>query len=851
MPVGVEVADRVYDLILTDDVKSTTASETTLVNGLVTTGLGNHHGLSAITTVGPEFELGLMLHVAPQAPGGRARKQVTELRLPPVPPRQSQGRYDFTHTDPLNKIVFAQDDWSGGGFQSVYDPAKPNRYATADGMDLRWANMAVPGPRLDHGHGTDTEEPVVSVGFLIRDPSFENATLGDAWSDVGSPTSTDSVTTDPRSGDNSARHARVDAASSGDGISQNLTNPTVYQGRELVFHMHIKKVSGAGGVRLVLKDNVGTTNGTTITATTYTAASVTRTIDGSATSVTLQIESTGDMTFDADDGAIIPTGGVSCKGTAVYADKYYGIFGRVIARYNGENGNDGPHWDAVLVHASAAATDIAVYGANVYVGFGKVVAYEYGSDTTWTTSTLTGDAKFAIHWTVSRTTLWKSEDVNEIRSSTNPVNGGSWGSVYTIGPTDREINALHSFGDTVIGGKEDGLWWYKRVYAGGESADLFINQTNEYDKFQSADNFSQGTDFLGWLWLIAANQSVFRTNLLGVQDITSLVSNPEISALSGRIRALTHDTHNLYLAAENGLTTTSARVTLISVRDTVNGLVSHPMDEVLMTTVEQMDSVFLARGTDGTRPFIVMLGLSGGGVVNSQKTYCWYIPVDSQSPIQSATVKTNLFDVSFNTSVFHGGTPHEPKALISATIITDDHTKENITLKFGKNGQDADATTAFTFSGAGGIETKYFEKIANPVANATGNSFQFQWVEKPDITSSPNTHVRKLKGFAIEMTLRPDRVRAWQVFLVIGGAILRNGAAQDDVKDKATMKTELAALENQVYPIILQQDFEQDGLVEEVRVIIRPGTLRQTFQFDDTPEGSDIWEAVLQEVTTS
>ena len=80
---------------------------------------------------------------------------------------------------------------------------------------------------------------------------------------------------------------------------------------------------------------------------------------------------------------------------------------------------------------------------------------------------------------------------------------------------------------------------------------------------------------------------------------------------------------------------------------------------------------------------------------------------------------------------------------------------------------------------------------------------------------------------------------------------MRNGASQDDVIDKATMKTHLGTLENQIYPIILNHDFEQDGLVEEVRVIIRPGTLRQTFQFDDTPEGSDIWEAVLQEVTTS
>jgi len=849
MVTGTEIHGSVYDFVLSDNLVSTTGAETTIKAGLATRGIGNHHGLISETTVGPQFQLGLMLHTASQNEGGTTRKQVQELRLPPIPPRQSTGDYDFTHTDPLTKIVFSQDDWSGGGFQAVYDPKIPNKYANANGVDLRWESMAVPGMRLDHGHGDVTEEPVVSVGFLVRDPSFESSTLSDAWTTVSSPDSVSSVTTDPRSGDNSARHLRVDAADSGDGVEQALNNPTIYQGKTIVFHGYIKKVSGTGGVRLVIQDSGGADESSTVTDTSYTAVSVSRDIDGSASYVKIRVETTGDCVVDADDLAIIPTGGVSCKGTAVYGDAYYGIFGRVVAKFNGQNGTNGPQWDAVYINASAAATDIVTYLTNVYVAFGSAAAYVYGSSTSWTVSNLASDSKYAVHLAVSRATLWKSEDVNEIRSSTNPVNGGSWSSTYTVGSTDRIINNMYSFNDTIVVGKEDGLWWYKRTYNDGSSANEFVNQTNEYDKFQSTDNFSQGQDWLGWLWLIAANQSVYRTNLQTIQDITDHISSPLIDELSGRVRAITHDTHNLYMATENGLTGTDGRTTLISLRNTARGLVAHPLDEVLMTTVEEMDSVFVTRGTDGTRPFVFLMGLSAGGVTDSQKTYAWYIPKDSQSPVQSSDVKTNLYPVSFDTSAFHGGTPHETKSLVSATLWTDDHTDEQVALSFGADGQSPNAVSAFTFDGPDNVETLYFENIANPVVNAKGRVFQFRWSLSPDSTNA--IHTRKIRGFAVEMTLRPERVRAWRMFFIVGGARLRNGANQDDVIGKSEITSLLGTLEEQGYPIVLNHDFEQDGSNEQVRVIIRPGTLRQTFQFDDTPEGSDIWEAVLQHVPTS
>ena len=193
---GTEVHQPTYDFVLSDDFVDTSDDVNAQVaQGLITTGVGNHHGIVANNTTGPSFFQGLMLHEASRQQGGAKRKQVEELRLPPVPPRQSTGDYDFTHTDPLTEIVFAQNDWSGGGLTPTWKPSKPNTYAKANGVDPRNESILVPGMRLDHGHGDVAAEPVVSVGFLVRDPSFENSTITTAWTAVSSPNSATSITT--------------------------------------------------------------------------------------------------------------------------------------------------------------------------------------------------------------------------------------------------------------------------------------------------------------------------------------------------------------------------------------------------------------------------------------------------------------------------------------------------------------------------------------------------------------------------------------------------------------------------------------------------------------------------------
>ena len=66
----------------------------------------------------PKTELGLVLAYEEQ--GGTRVKRWTEARIPPLPPKQSQGALMWTHKDPISDFVFAQSDWSGGAFRPYY-----------------------------------------------------------------------------------------------------------------------------------------------------------------------------------------------------------------------------------------------------------------------------------------------------------------------------------------------------------------------------------------------------------------------------------------------------------------------------------------------------------------------------------------------------------------------------------------------------------------------------------------------------------------------------------------------------------------------------------------------------------
>lgn len=779
------------------------------------------------------------------------RPRYSEGRKQLFPTRQQVGPIQYANLDPERDLVFSQNDWSGGALQAVFDDDEPNKYAQSDGLDLRWPNIVTLGM-----------QQATRLDFLVRNAGAEvnDVTM---WADraiSGSPTarSISSVTTPVRSGSRSYEVQHT--ASSADDKSyfyEALTNPTVYQSREITLRGYVR-TEGIAGTSIGLRiedDSTGSFVGTESTLsnnTSFTYATVTRSIGPSANNVRIGIVLRDDTTVIsgtvkgwADDLFIVPTGGVICHGMAERSDSLYGAFGRLICQWDETN----DVWDAVRIDSANETTDIVEYNGNIFVSYGAGdVEYVYGSGTTWTVSNLVGDAKFAQYWTVSRRTLWKSrKDPTDghyfIASSTNAVNGGSWSTEYSVGSSDREITRLFSVGDTVVVGKEDGLHIYLRVYADGATADLFQNVTNEFASDVDADNFSIGAEHRGWLYMAAARQSLYRYNLLQFQDITSLLYAPRLSDFGGRVRAIASGTGQLWLLLDTPTsdTTTTKDTWLISFREDSKGFHVHTVEKV------RIGDIRVLKEHNG---YVWAMGriYNSDAADYEASLYRWVLPTKTSAPALDPSPSINTTG-TFDTAIWDGNLPDTDKAFISLTIFTKPSilnlAGRSIVAKFAVDGASS-FTTLGTLTGSGAIQTLYFDTLAAPETAAVGKAIQLQF--ELNTNAASDTSNPQLYAFALHTTLRPLVVRTFELVCEIGdGVLLQNG--QVETVAKATIISDLRTLERQVYPIRLDADFDLDGSVEESNLAVQivPGSIVRLPE-EERKDGAELWRILLQEV---
>ena len=129
--------------------------------------------------------------------------------------------------------------------------------------------------------------------------------------------------------------------------------------------------------------------------------------------------------------------------------------------------------------------------------------------------------------------------------------GTAWSNAYTIGSADRTITNLHSAFDTILVGKEDGLWQYNRTYANTSTAEnAFSPVSTEWDKGVNTTNFSIGAEWHGFFYTTAASQSFIRWAPGQVHDITSLFLAPRIPGYGGEIKAVVASPHELWVASD-------------------------------------------------------------------------------------------------------------------------------------------------------------------------------------------------------------------------------------------------------------------------------------------------------------
>ena len=794
-----------------------------------------------------------------------------ELRSPKLPPRRTQGALTVSEQDPLVDFTWAQDDWSGGALRPYYREGDA-RYSKSVGVDARWEGVLSLG--MDRSTSQD---------FLIRGMGCELSGDDDEWTVSGTAGTLSRQSTTVLEDDYAYKYVVTTANTEDSYVYQDLANPTLYRSREVIVGVWIKTgtLGSSYAPNLYINDGVGTSSGTAITAsdTDWTFTSVTRTIDSSATRIRIYVgdDDAADGStactfyFDAFSIQIEGDADEECAGMATKGGILYMAQGRVVAQWN-ENQDV---WDAVYIHASADATDIIHFDNNIYVAYGYSTAYIYGATTSWTVSTLASAIKYAKYLTVARNNagnlaLWKTETVNTVKSATDASNSGSWSSAYTIGSSDRTITALHSAFDTLLIGKEDGLWVYNRTYANTSTAEnAFAPVSTEWDKGVNTTNFSLGTEWHGFFYTTASSQSLIRWAPGQVQDITSLFVSPRISGFGGEIKALVASPHELFVAAdipetaESGvfgdfpisLTVTDKKIKIISLRQNADGSFNvHTLDEV---TFGEIESLMVYTDTSSDQRYLVAAGrlVRDGTGADHSVTYRWLLPSRSAAPFidaESTVTKSGTFD----TSVWHGGVPGTNKAFLKAVFWVQDiggDNSEQVVVKYGLDGANPNTYQLGTLSSTDRVQTLYFNDATTdgstaitPTTQAVGRSIQLQFTFSTSATTAGSEPPR-IYAFELHSTLRPPKLKVWEIFVRLGEDMMQETGYYDPVS-KTKQLSDLDTLEDQVYPIYFKHTYDgHAGFDEESSTSVQIVD-RERVSIGDEYE---VHRLILQETETS
>ena len=782
-------------------------------------------------------ELKLPIDINPETRQYRWRQQ----RTPALPPRRSSGALDFSHFDPEVDFTWVMDDWSMGGLQPYWRDGS-NRYASANGIDARGEGVLMLAPQILESHGTiggvsidprhwgGTTENMAD--FIIRNPGAEQAGATTGWT-AGTGVTLTADTDSSYVGDMSFKLATDGGMTTDEDLmKQSLANPAVFQGQIVRFSVWLKRVtSGGTGAKLTVYDGVDTTRSSASTDSSYAQLTVTHTVSGSATEVTVSISSEGNegdvAEWRVDSFIYEPT--TALDTTVGYArlpssSAIYATAGEHVLKWNTSNNV----WD--VVHFSPegeVADDITHFNGNIFVAFGDG-AMAYGSDTTWTTSTLTihNLKKLTVAADASGVpALWASSTTTGLlHSSTNPVNGGTeFSTGVQVGGTGGIVRALSNAFDSVQVFKSDNLYIYTRFNPNSSTGDnLFAPvYTGVPVEFTKAVH---PTELNGWLYFIQEPASLLRWTPGQSQDLTSLFSADRVPSTVGKLHGLTAVDGALWIAARDN---EDANGVILALSEDRRGIIIHPMYKIELNP----DSAGYVMGVGDRHLFI-------GGVLPSDTTVSTISAIGL--PAEGRTVLNtigNHYPMSIGTldsSIWHGNLPATQKAFLAVTVwgknIDSNHT---VQIQYGLDGA-APTTNLTTLNTSASIYNAYLS-----AGGASGRTIQL----RVTATNNADSTTPQIWAIVVHSTIRLERLRTWEVFVRVAEEEWE-GEYQSP-HDFATIITNLNTLEDQVVPIVMEHGFNGHTR-EEVYVHLLEHSREQV-----SDNGTEVHRLVLQEVNVS
>lgn len=220
---------------------------------------------------------------------------------------------------------------------------------------------------------------------------------------------------------------------------------------------------------------------------------------------------------------------------------------------------------------------------------------------------------------------------------------------------------------------------------------------------------------------------------------------------------------------------------------------------------------------------------------------CWALPVNAGTPDLDTTPHAATTGY-FRTSRWDGGLPAVVKAGDTLTLFFENmDADQTVTVKYGLDGEGADARTLGTLTGTGQVQTLAFEDLDDPDTTAVGRDWQFQF----EISGAKEGF--RITGFEFRAHAAQVRRRVWEFTVAIGDVLLNNG--QPDPQDAGTTIARLLNLENSAFPIEMVEDLDDDESETTTLVIIDPTGMEQVKAEEYVVgEASQVWRVRLREV---
>ena len=467
---------------------------------------------------------------------------------PFLPPRQPTDDANYQQVDPNASMTYDLTSFHRG-FGQGEDRAfgKDAKYGYSDGVLANFEGEIT--------LGYSQEE----VDLLIRNGRFEDTEINQWTATNVTPVRS---TSDPRSGDASLQ---VTVGSNNGTLVQSFVakSAAALNGQNYQVLAYVKRVSGSGSCTLTTTNGSGSDNSSTSTS--YSLIEIQGTAATASTSITLTFSTASDV-WQVDDICVIPAGGVSFPVPPVNFEGYtYMICGKTLLFWNETRKafDVGYYFDREM-------STIEVFDGKMLVGSDNIDGssnYKYFYITVGgnpASTTITVNAVTSSNAAVARAQFFvKARNANgdfaiakvysnKVSFLVDPATGSPvWGGEIEVGKSDRNITNAFAANDTLVVGKEDGLFVYDR------NVNQFRDVSPEANLFTGNNNFKKAIARAGRIFATSGDRAFWSIPFLVQdnqwEDISYLLRATSFIGFGGRVTSIAQDVNNIFVTVADDL----------------------------------------------------------------------------------------------------------------------------------------------------------------------------------------------------------------------------------------------------------------------------------------------------------